>query len=251
MRGWWWLLCGLWACLWIGVLTASCDGGPAQAAAGTAAGSWRYVGSLPCAGCRAVRMDVLLQPRGAQAQRFSLLRTQIGLDGSQRVQQVEGQWKRRTTDDGQAVYLLQPSDRRQPAIVLAGNDQRTFAREVGAAAAPTGGWLHRIDSPRAPDTLDLGPGDGLAPVSVAPGQRIRVHLRSSPATGYEWHLEAPPQEVVAIESDPGSVVQLQSQRTWGFRALRRGRVTLRFGYGRPWEASTLPVRTASFEVLIR
>ncbi len=194
-------------------------------------------------------MDVMLQSRDA---RFSVQRTRDGGDGVSFEDQMTGQWTRALVADGRSVYTLTSTDAHPTRIVLVGNDQRVYVRD-SANGSTAGGWLHRIESPREPGTLDLGPGDGLAPIAVHPGQRVRVHLRASPATGYEWNLETPPQESLAIESDPGSVATSPSPslRSWGFRAVHTGKATLRFGYRRPWETSAPPARAVAFELLIR
>lgn len=246
----WWRRCRLLACGLLVVLTVSCGSRESVEAVGEESFA-RYVGSLRCSGCAAIRADLLME-QGEDGARYSLLRTRIGVDGAQVAQEVHGRWKRSVGRDGQSLITLQPTDPRQPALVMVSKDQRAFARQWDAGDVASTGWLHRIDSAREAGTLDLGPGDALAPVSMHAGQRIRVHLRASPATGYEWGLDAPPQDgALAIESDPGVAVQARLLRTWGFRARHNGRVTLRFGYRRPWEANAAPLRLAAFEILVR
>lgn len=246
----WWRRCRPLACGFLVLLTVSCGARESVEALGDASFA-RYVGSLHCSGCATIRADLLME-QGGDGARYSLLRTRIGTDGSQVAQEVQGRWKRSVGRDGQSLITLQPADRRQQPVVVVSNDQRAFARQWDAGDVASTGWLHRIDSSRESGTVDLGPGDALAPVSLHAGQRIRVHLRASPATGYEWGLDATPQDgALAIDSDPGVAVQARLLRTWGFRARHAGRVTLRFGYRRPWEANAAPLRSAAFEILVR
>ena len=246
----WWRRCRPLACAFLVLLTVSCGSRETVEVADDDSFA-RYVGSLPCSGCRAIRMDLLMQ-QGRDAARYSLLRTRIGVDGSQVVREMQGRWKRSVDRERQALITLLPDDPRQPVVIVVSNDQRAFARQWDGGDVASVGSLYRIDSAREAGTVDLGPGDALVPVSMHAGQRIRVHLRASPATGYEWGLDAPPQDgALAIESDPGIAVQARLLRTWGFRARHNGRVTLRFGYRRPWEANAAPLRSAAFEILVR
>jgi predicted secreted protein len=97
-----------------------------------------------------------------------------------------------------------------------------------------------------------------APIRLAVGQELRIHLRASPASGYAWSLEGAPPTFLRMETDPGfeamwsatSRVGAGTMNTWSFRIHGRGRGLLRFTYRRPWDLSSAPARVATFDVAV-
>ena len=111
-----------------------------------------------------------------------------------------------------------------------------------------------------PAALDVGAEATSNPIRLATGQRLRVHLPASPATGYGWQLVETPPAFLLMETDPGlgAIDSLRprsgtaSDNTWTFRAQKRGRAYLRYDYRTQLEsASAPPVRVAVFDIEVK
>ncbi len=127
---------------------------------------------------------------------------------------------------------------RDPGATLASMLAAPFLAALALAAPPV--QLRAADNGRI--------------VRLAPGTPVVVSLASNPSTGFRWKLLA------ALD---GRVVRLVSHRyvaptsrlvgapgteVWRFRAVGRGRVTLRLGYLRSWQPTHLE---RSFRVQLR
>lgn len=262
-----------WGLLALLPLLGSCDGLDRRFGAGVSLASKatvrerviaRYIGTLPCADCSGIRADLLLYAGGAgrDTLRYSLWRSRLDAHGGEVTEEVQGRWATLPSPvlgTGATVYRLEP-DRVAAAITLLRIDDNRMRMLEGGAAPAAGSipLLHRIEARREAGAVDLGPGDARHAVRVRLGQTVRVHLSSSPATGYVWMLEGEPTPTLRAEQDPGLGLSAMGTprasaglHTWGFRAQRPGTATLRFGYRRPWETSAAPMQTATFELLIR
>ncbi len=89
-------------------------------------------------------------------------------------------------------------------------------------------------------------------IVVAPGETFDVPLQAESAAGYVWQIEDLDAGIVDLL---GSDFELSSRRpgaparqVFHLRALAPGSVTLRFGYGRPWESA--PVKAHSVVVRV-
>ncbi|MBF6024059.1 protease inhibitor I42 family protein [Lysobacter niastensis] len=105
--------------------------------------------------------------------------------------------------------------------------------------------------------VDVGPEAVANPIRLDIGQRLRVHLPASPASGYSWQLEASPPPFLLMETDPGlgAAASLRTRNamasvdTWTFRAQKQGRASLRYAYRRQWDNTSMPpVRAAVFDI---
>src|SRR6478672_7833161 len=122
--------------------------------------------------------------------------------------------------------------------------RQTTAR-LTASEWPSG--LHRIDATGVTAELEVSP--GAAPLCLEVGQRLRIHLPASPATGYDWVLEQGPLPLLSLEIVPGVEPSRFRNRpglvcSWVFRADHVGHAPLRFAYRRSWDAE--PARFAEF-----
>lgn len=127
-----------------------------------------------------------------------------------------------------------------------------------------GARAHRVDHGLSqpgdePAALDVGPDATANPIRLSIGQRLRIHLPASPATGYGWQLLEGPPPFLLMETDPGLGAmatirprgRMPSADTWTFRAQGQGRASLRYAYRRQWENSSMPpVRMAVFDIAV-
>jgi len=103
-------------------------------------------------------------------------------------------------------------------------------------------------------THAAGPPSSPSRFQLRVGDTLRVRLDASPATGYAWNLEGPLPSPLRMESDPGVFaidagrLRAMKAQTWTFRAQHRGRVLLRFLYGRAWEPSSFAAGRRDIEV---
>jgi len=99
-------------------------------------------------------------------------------------------------------------------------------------------------------------------VTVTAGQEFTITLDSNITTGYGWQLAKPLDKtfVKAVKNEyqnpkpapgKGPVVGAGGQEVWVFKALKAGSTVIDFKYVRPWEKDKEPVKTASFQVVIK
>jgi predicted secreted protein len=100
----------------------------------------------------------------------------------------------------------------------------------------------------ATHVIDVTARDARAPVALATGELLRVHLPQSLATGERWELALASPEL-RLESDPGQLTD-GTIRTWTFRALRPGPAWLRFDPRRGWEQLDHPGQPLLLELHI-
>lgn len=117
-------------------------------------------------------------------------------------------------------------------------------------AVPASAISQRATTP-VTGVVDVGAGDITAPVALAPGQLLRVHLLESPATGYRWSLQSEVPPSLRLEADPGIEPVASQMRTWSFRVLRPDMTRLRFAYRRTWEGADERGESISFDLHIR
>jgi predicted secreted protein len=91
---------------------------------------------------------------------------------------------------------------------------------------------------------------------VAPvGGTFEVRLEGTPTAGFVWEAELPGDGQQLVEQAGTEWRQTAPQSLGGpavqvfrFRALRRGRATLRFRYRRPWESRPLQERLVPVQI---
>jgi len=88
-------------------------------------------------------------------------------------------------------------------------------------------------------------------IVAAVGGTFEVSLEGTPTAGFVWEAELPDDGRQLVEPEGSEWRQPPARRLGGadvqvfrFRALRRGRATLRFRYRRPWESHSLRERLA-------
>lgn len=103
--------------------------------------------------------------------------------------------------------------------------------------------------------LDRHAGDAESRIRLSVGQTLQVHLPASPATGHAWELEGAVPALLDMETDPGPTPQApggqaraDGVQTWRLRAVRPGRILLRFVYRHRLDAGTGPAHRASFVI---
>ncbi|MFC3549474.1 protease inhibitor I42 family protein [Lysobacter cavernae] len=245
------------------VLLTSCDSDGRGSSAGRANTGERpyarYIGTLPCVDCRAIRWDLLLHQglRGAPA-RFSLRKTRLrAVDAVEDAAiELHGSWSTRAApalSGGLDMLRLEPDTSKDSVVLLRIGESQLRPLGAPTAALAGGGVLQRVESRRDPDAIDATIGDVLAPIQLRSGQVLRVHLPVSPATGYRWDLDGAVPPALRIESDPGteSAERVMPVHTWDFRAQQAGAMRLRFAYRRSWEASASPLWSVAFDVQVR
>jgi inhibitor of cysteine peptidase len=103
------------------------------------------------------------------------------------------------------------------------------------------------------DVVALAAADRGSSVELAVGDVIEVALDSNPSTGYDWHLDALDETVVAVAGEPrhepaDGGLGAGGVTTWRFEAVAPGVTDLRLVYDRVWEAAP---PEATFEVAVR
>lgn len=109
-------------------------------------------------------------------------------------------------------------------------------------------------------------------VEVAVGGSLTVHLKSDPATGFEWELVTITDETVLVEVEheyvgpeaeapegPGSKEEPVAppepvppkEEWWAFKALKQGESIISMEYSQPWEGSTKAARTFVLTVIVK
>lgn len=245
----------------VGVLLAGCspaphpDGGPRRGFAATGRLQARYLGRVAsCTECTTQRWDLSLFAQGRGDLRsgvFSLLREPVPTDGH--ADEIHGHWTAglpETAGIRRLVYRLQPDDGTPPLTLLRFNEQQLRPLVDGTVAAP----LQRVAVSRQPDTLDLVSRDAREPLTLHPGQLLRIHLLDSPATGSGWELAADVPASLRLEADPGlgpaETPAAALPRTWSFRVLGPGTAHLRFDHRRDWQREGAGSETIAFDLRI-
>jgi inhibitor of cysteine peptidase len=90
-------------------------------------------------------------------------------------------------------------------------------------------------------------GEGASTIEATSGEDIVIELAADPTTGYSW--------TPTVGADPTIAVQMGSDYAGGhqrftFRAVGRGKTTLRFDYRRAWESAP-QVKSATFTITVR
>jgi predicted secreted protein len=115
-------------------------------------------------------------------------------------------------------------------------------------------------------------------VEVAVGGSLTVHLKSDPATGFEWELvtitdetvleeveheyvgpEAEAPEEAGGEEEPAPAPApppppepvLPKEEWWTFKALKQGESIISMEYSQPWEGGTKAARTFVLTVIVK
>ena len=136
---------------------------------------------------------------------------------------------------------------------MAGCGRPPAPNAESAGVATTGKSAPSVQRATAPihaGVVDVVAGDVAAPVTLAPGQLLRVHLLESPATGYRWSLQSQVPASLRLEADPGADPVRANVRTWSFRVLRPDLTHLRFAYRRSWETVDDAGESISFDLHI-
>jgi len=102
--------------------------------------------------------------------------------------------------------------------------------------------------------------EGLKPESkldLNVGDKLVVSLEGNPTTGYQWQMASFTPEVLDwIEGPtylPSSPGRIGSGGTFkfGFKALKKGRATVKLVYRRSWEEGVPPIKTAMLKVKVK
>lgn len=109
-------------------------------------------------------------------------------------------------------------------------------------------------------------------VEVAVGGSLTVHLKSDPATGFEWELVTITDETVLEEVEhkyvgpeavapegPGGKEEPVAppepmppkEEWWTFKALKQGESIISMEYSQPWEGGTKAARTFVLTVIVK
>ncbi len=108
--------------------------------------------------------------------------------------------------------------------------------------------------------MALGLRDSGRHIELRKGQILAVSLESNPSTGYSWHVAEGTGSVIDQPEDkdfttadnvnpprPGA----GGIETFRFRALSKGRSSLRLIYQRPWEKKWEPLKTFTLTLEVR
>ncbi|MNW55336.1 Chagasin family peptidase inhibitor I42 [compost metagenome] len=93
--------------------------------------------------------------------------------------------------------------------------------------------------------------------SVKKGQKFNITLGENQTTGYSWSYTSDPDAIQLIAENSEAPSQTDtpmagapSQKTWTFKADKKGTYTLKFSYARSWEANAQPEQTVSYKVIV-
>ena len=100
------------------------------------------------------------------------------------------------------------------------------------------------------------------PIEATAGTEFSITLDSNPTTGYAWQLAKPLDNAVVksvrngYQTTPGRPGEpmkegVGGKETWTFMAVSPGKTTLEFKYVRSWEKDQEPVKTASYQVVVK
>ncbi len=106
------------------------------------------------------------------------------------------------------------------------------------------------------DPVYVSEADSGRTVVLTSGQELFVTLTSNGTTGYSWSQRLTVDGVLSVVGEaeylpdqpviPGS----GGRERFRFRAVRTGRTTASFEYRQPWETSSAPAQTASYDVVV-
>jgi inhibitor of cysteine peptidase len=107
---------------------------------------------------------------------------------------------------------------------------------------------------QAPVSLDDNNSDRA--ITLAIDQEFVVALESNPTTGYDWSFEFTRDGVVVADGssyEPMEPMLVGSGGTKRFRfiAEQPGQTTLKFEYRRSWETEVPPLRTVTYDLVVR
>jgi len=96
-------------------------------------------------------------------------------------------------------------------------------------------------------------------IELQVGQSLVLNLGSNPTTGYSWVFDGKSNYILAQEGKPvynpdstgKGLVGVGGVERWTFRAVRKGRETLRLDYRRPWEQAVEPAERVEFPVIVK
>lgn len=134
-----------------------------------------------------------------------------------------------------------------------------FAFEFDGLGNFTGIQLKSVENRTGPDSDgNKGPTKGkVEQMEVKLDQEFTITLKSNPTTGYSWKIETAPDEGVvrlvgSVFVGPQTrLVGAGGSEIWTFKAVGRGRTTVRLKYIRPWEQDIPPVEIAEYEILVQ
>ena len=94
-------------------------------------------------------------------------------------------------------------------------------------------------------------------VSLKVGGKLEVHLEANHTTGYSWGqvlVEKPVLQkqgkAVYYQYPWDGRVGVGGMEVWKFKAVQKGKQSLRFEYRRPWEKTASAAKTLSFDVTV-
>ena len=90
-------------------------------------------------------------------------------------------------------------------------------------------------------------------IKLEVGEELELNLPENPSTGYRWEIQEADDQRLHLQKtefqvEPGKAIGSEGLRSWIFKAMQAGEVTLRVNHWRPWlkEKSLLE----SFEIYV-
>jgi|GEM_PF-992049 len=138
---------------------------------------------------------------------------------------------------------------------------QTVSTIVLLLASFSKGWVQAEPNPTIPSThIHFEDTADSVSLSMRRNSQIEIELDSNPTTGYRWQLMNQVNsrlKLVGSGSDyhpdttvPG-IAGRGGKEVFTFRSLKRGKVTLVFGYQRPWETDVDPIQRKRASIVIR
>lgn len=272
-----------------GSVEAPPDAQAFQPAAGQAAAQppapVRYAGTLPCADCAGIRVELTLNRDAASGEptTYELKETYLGSmspEGQKPFTQT-GRWSIQhgtKSDPDATVYVLDgggDADRTRSFEHVSEQELLMLDRDQQRSQS-----VHSYALQRVPDvTLSFGtPAPGSAPAPAAPvgpvvgamvtdmasgwpvalqvGQDLTARLTANRSTGYGWTLRAgsdggilEQQGEAAYEPTGDGVPGAGGVEVFRLKAVKPGQTTLAFDYKRPGDAS--PAKSVTYAVTVQ
>ena len=109
-----------------------------------------------------------------------------------------------------------------------------------------------------PSCTELAETDSGKTLTMEPGDRFSVTLKSNPTTGFQWSFAAPYDERVLvlcgdtyINPSESLAVGAPGQQKLTFEAAGPGKTGVRLAYRRPWEKGAAPAKVFHLLVFVK
>lgn len=209
----------------------------------------RYVGTLPCKGCEAIRTDLrLFTDSTGDPASFELDELYLGTPEGDRSYSTKGRWKilRGTPADPNATiyeFDSDPTGRMSFLVLEKKYELRLLSQSHVELDIAVPHSLTRVDRD-AVDPIVLTPEAPGREIELRKSQLLVVRLASNPSTGFRWSLADSTERVVQLQGDSdyvpdaiGASLGSGGTEIWRFKGVRGGEQSLSFVYRRANESA--------------